>query len=199
MAGGRELKGYTPGDTTSYTPSRDASWTEDFNEMMFEEHERRGTTRNKFTTQLLEEAIRNRKMKGSQDYGLDQSQFSEEELALLKTEAGQKMISNLVQAALRGHIRTNGDSESVVIPERDIQPSEEPKKAYDASVSAGEFQPSHKEDQSLQEAASTKEVENESKPEPETIEEVQEQGNSNEKVEDNSQVASRLSRYAFKG
>ncbi len=94
---------WVPGTGSMYRPSNSITWAEDFERVMREYHEQgHKITRNSLTSELIEMGLKYREMQNNSNLPFLEGEFTEEELSLLQTEAGRKIISNLLRAALRG-------------------------------------------------------------------------------------------------
>ncbi|UOE78389.1 hypothetical protein [Parageobacillus thermoglucosidasius] len=82
--------GYTPGVQCPFTPSRKATWTDDFNRLL----EQEGISRNKLTEILIQEALENRTKKVVK---FDCSELSSEEIELLQNPIIQRMVIQMIK------------------------------------------------------------------------------------------------------
>lgn len=92
--------GYIPGKGRTFTPSYNATWTDSFNEIMIEQK----FSRNKLTEKLIEDGIKYNKL-FSEDNVLPLSLpegLSEEQIKVIKSDQGLKMISNFIGVILGG-------------------------------------------------------------------------------------------------
>lgn len=98
-------EGYIPGINITFTPSKKADWTEEFNQLL----EKSDLSRNKLTSDLISDGLKYRKLKEhDKDYVfIPNESFSKEQKAILNSKEGQFIIRNLIQAALFGNAQLN--------------------------------------------------------------------------------------------
>lgn len=114
--------GYSPGQGRTFTPSVDAKWTEQFNQILIEQ----GISRNKLTEKFIIDGL---KSNNSKDLSVPLSvgNLSEEQINLLKSEAGQALLLNLALAMLNGSgninmfTNTNIKAVSITKPDTNVQ------------------------------------------------------------------------------
>ena len=89
---------YVAGSGTTFTPSRNATWPEEFNELLVST----GMSRNKLTEHLLSQALQNRKnqTRSNESSIFNTSKYSKEELELLSTTYFQNAIEKFIRVLL---------------------------------------------------------------------------------------------------
>jgi hypothetical protein len=87
-------QGYEPGVGRTFTPSKKATWTEEFNELLNE-----GTfySRNQLTEKLIEDGLR---LNSPSNLTLKCKGLSSEQIKLLQSEQGQQILMNIINTVL---------------------------------------------------------------------------------------------------
>lgn len=100
-----------PGKGFQYTPKTTVTWAEEFNELLASYN-----SRNELMSRLIEDGlkVRNGSFKETNMY-IPLEDFSHEQLALLKTEEGQRILYNVVSLIL-------GNPESASFAKQMVQP-----------------------------------------------------------------------------
>ncbi|MEC3018362.1 hypothetical protein P9Z80_13810 [Bacillus cereus] len=91
--------GYEPGKGRTFTPSTDAKWTDEFNQMISE----LGVSRNKLTEKLIEDGLRINRNSGSY-IPLSTENLSQEQIEVLSSKMGQEILLNLAFSMLGGKL-----------------------------------------------------------------------------------------------
>lgn len=98
-------QGYGRGAGRSFTPSVDAEWVDDFNELL-EQYNSDGVkySRNKLTEKLISDGLKYNNAHHSQkdivNVSFSKKEFSEKQLEILQNEVGLNILKNLLKAAL---------------------------------------------------------------------------------------------------
>ena len=99
--------GYEVGRGRTFTPSMNASWIDEFNELLNKEN----LSRNALTEKLIEDGLKYNK----RDYILlEANGLSPEQASLLGTEAGQEILKNVLKLLLGDSSATLGNSPLLV-------------------------------------------------------------------------------------
>lgn len=87
-------QGYEPGVGRTFTPSKKASWTEEFNRLLND-----GTfySRNQLTEKLIEDGLR---LNSPENLTLKCKGLSSEQIKLLQSEQGQQILMNIINTVL---------------------------------------------------------------------------------------------------
>lgn len=87
-------QGYDPGVGRTFTPSKKASWTEEFNRLLND-----GTfySRNQLTEKLIEDGLR---LNSPDNLTLKCKGLSSEQIKLLQSEQGQQILMNIINTVL---------------------------------------------------------------------------------------------------
>lgn len=112
-----------PGKGFQYTPQTTIEWADDFNELL-ESH----SSRNVLVSKLIEDGLKVQngfyQEKGTY---LPLGAFSDEQLALLKTEEGKKILYNIISLIL-------GNPDGAVVAKQMVQPIPEVQKGGSQTV-----------------------------------------------------------------
>lgn len=85
--------GYEAGRGRTFTPSMNAVWLEEFNEML----NRENLSRNALTEKLIEDGL---KFNRNEHILLETENLSKEQIALLSSKAGQQILKNVIKLLL---------------------------------------------------------------------------------------------------
>jgi hypothetical protein len=125
----------TPGRGIQYTPKTSIKWANEFNELADS-----FKSRNELISALIEDGlkVRNGSYKEQGIY-LPLDAFANEQLAILKTEEGQKILYNIVSLIV-------GNPEGAALAQQMVQPVPEKSKPASTPISLSEGQVNHEED-----------------------------------------------------
>ncbi|MDM5356396.1 hypothetical protein [Peribacillus sp. ACCC06369] len=125
----------TPGRGIQYTPKTSIKWANEFNELADS-----FKSRNELISALIEDGlkVRNGSYKEQGIY-LPMDAFANEQLAILKTEEGQKILYNIVSLIV-------GNPEGAALAQQMVQPVSQKSKLASSPISLSEGQVNPEED-----------------------------------------------------
>ncbi|MDM5215152.1 hypothetical protein QUF94_27980 [Peribacillus sp. NJ4] len=125
----------TPGRGIQYTPKTSIKWANEFNELADS-----FKSRNELISALIEDGlkVRNGSYKEQGIY-LPLDTFANDQLAILKTEEGQKILYNIVSLIV-------GNPEGAALAQQMVQPVPQRSKAASSPIVPSEGQENHEED-----------------------------------------------------
>lgn len=125
----------TPGRGIQYTPKTSIKWANEFNELADS-----FKSRNELISALIEDGlkVRNGSYKEQGIY-LPLDTFANDQLAILKTEEGQKILYNIVSLIV-------GNPEGAALAQQMVQPVPQRSKAAFSPIVPSEGQENHEED-----------------------------------------------------
>jgi hypothetical protein len=100
----QDTQGYEPGKGRTYTPSLEVTWIKDFNNLLNERNINRRTSRNELTSELIHYGLQYLKNMDvdNEPIVISSNEYTEEQLEILKSETGQRIIKNIINAAIFG-------------------------------------------------------------------------------------------------